>query len=415
MGPFVFNLARIAVRNVLRNKRRTAITLAALVVGVGVMVSVRGLLNGLQASMIETVTKGQVGALQVHRKGYLKNVLSSPLDLDLPADPAFLKKIETIPHVTAVAPRIMFGGMVNLDDETIFVQLLAVDPVREFTALPKRREVLSPGAQAFATGASDEAIVVTDELGKGLLGAKRKDFGGPTAVLAPDRDGALKAENARVVGTMTLTSPGEKKVALVHLGLAQRLLGFDGRATELAIAVDDLAHAEGVAALLRAALGPDYEVHHWDEVALFFKDIIRRENIVLQLIASVFMILMLIGVANTMLMSVIERTREIGTMMAVGVRRARIVVLFLFEAATIGLLGGVAGGAVGIAVVAWLARSPLRVTLPASPAPFVVTPYMTAGYVGVVILIASGGALLFAVYPAWRASRLRPVQALAGG
>jgi putative ABC transport system permease protein len=413
----MWSLFTIAIRNVLRNKRRTLITLAALIVGVGVMVSVRGLLNGLHDSMIDSVTKGQTGALQVHRKGYLANVLSEPLGLDLPMDAAFLKKIKAVPHITGVAPRIRFAGMVNLRDETLFVAFSAVDPVQEFVVCPRAKDILSKEGKVFVGTASDDAILVTEQLATGFQpkGGGKPDLSGQAAVLAPDKDGALSGENARIVGMLQLKSPGEKKVAMVTLSLAQRLLKMEGRATELAIAVDDLENSPAVMADLRRILGPDYEVHGWDDVATFFKDIVFRQNVTLSLIATVFLILMLLGVANTMLMSVLDRTREIGTMMAVGVRRGRIVLLFLMEAATIGVLGGIAGSAVGSGLVYWLGVRGIQVPLPTSTVPFEVRPYVTLPYVLSIVAVAGVGALVFAVYPAWRASRLRPVEALAGG
>lgn len=411
------SIVTIALRNILRNTRRTLLTLAALVVGVGVMVGVRGLLNGLHDSMIDTVTKGQTGALQVHRKGYLANVLSEPLGLDLPADAAFLGKIKAVPHVTGVAPRIRFAGMLNLRDQTLFVALTAADPVLEFAVCPKARDVLTAGGQAFLGTRSDDAMVVTEQLASGFQppGGGKPDLSGQAAVLAPDKDGVLSGENARIVGQLQLNSPGEKKVAMVTLALAQRLLKMEGRATELAVSVDDLENLPAVVADLQRSLGPQYEVHAWDDVAVFFKDIVYRQNVILSLIATVFLILMLLGVANTMLMSVLDRTREIGTMMALGVRRGRIVLLFLFEAATLGILGGIAGSAVGSVFVWWLGRRSIQVPLPTSTVPFVVRPFVTLPYVLSIVAVAGAGALLFAVYPAWRASRLRPVQALAGG
>lgn len=412
----MINLIRIAVRNVMRNKRRTMITLLALIIGVGVMVSVRGLLNGLQGSMIESTTLGQTGSLQVHKKGYLKNVLASPLDLDLPSDAAMLNKILAVPHVTGVAPRILFGGMVNLDEDTLFVQIFAVDPLREFAALPKRKELIAANAADFVSGKVQNGVVVTDELAKGLLsGGKRKDFSAPTAILAPDRDGALSAEEAKILGTMTMTAPGEKKIALVNLALAQRLLKMEGRATELAIAIDHIDNMQQVNAALRQTLGPEYEVHNWDEIALLFRDVVYRQNVVSSIVSAVFMILMLLGVANTMLMSVLDRTREIGTMMAVGVRRSKILTLFLLEALTIGVLGALAGGGVGGLAVFYMHERTLRIPLPTSPIPFVVVPFVTWQYIVTIVALAGVGAVVFALYPAFRASKMRPVEALAGG
>jgi len=409
--PDMWSLLPIAMRNVARNKRRTAITLAALLIGVSVMVSMRGLINGLQRSMIENVALGQTGALQIHRKGYMKNVLGSPLNLDLPADDAFMARIAKVPGVVAVAPRIIYGGMVNLGDVTMFMATIAIDPKREFATCPKRAEIIQGDGGRFARGESLDGIILSAEMAKALRG----ELSGDAALLAPDKDGALSAENAHIIGTMQLTMPGEKKLGLAPLALVQRMLKMQGRATELAVRVDDMARVQLVAANLRAVLGPDYEVHVWEDIATFFKDMMYRQNFILTLVATVFMILMLLGVANTMLMSVLDRTREIGTMMAVGVRRSKILALFLMEAATIGALGGIFGGILGTLITAWMFEHTITITLPTSTVPYVIRPFVTPNYLIEVILIAGIGGLVFAAYPAWRASRLRPVQALAGG
>ena len=407
----MWSMLPIAIRNVARNKRRTAITLAALLIGVSVMVGVRGVINGLQRSMVESVTLGQTGAVQIHRKGYLKNVLSSPLNLDMPADAAFLARIRKVPGVVAVAPRIIYGGMVNLGDITMFMGTIAVDPRLEFATCPKRAEIISGDHGRFARGQAEDGIILSAEMAKALKGK----LDGDAALLAPDKDGALSAENAHIIGTMQLTMPGEKKLGLAPLALVQRMLKMEGSATEVAVRIADLDQAQAVAVALRKELGDAYEVHVWDDVATFFKDMMFRQNFILSLVASVFMILMLLGVANTMLMSVLDRTREIGTMMAVGVKRSKILVLFLLEAAAIGSLGGVVGGVVGSAITAWLHHRGITILLPTSPVPYIIRPFVSPLYLLEVTLIAGIGGMVFAAYPAWRASRLRPVQALAGG
>jgi putative ABC transport system permease protein len=409
----MFSLLQIAIRNVLRNKRRTAITLAALLIGVSVMVSIRGTLNGLQRSLVQNVVKGQTGALQVHRVGFLKNVLSSPLSLDMPQDAAFEQKLLGVQHVTAISPRILFAGMINVGEQTIFLGVQAVDPLREFKVVPLREATLEDKG-LFAGGKVTDAMVVTDQLEKALKGSNvPKDA--PAALLAPDKDGALSGENVTLTGMMRLNMPGEKKIGMVRLDVAQRLLKTEGRATEYIVAVDDIDNLKQVASDLRTVLGTDYEVSTWAEIALFVKEAMARQDFILSLVAAVFLILMLLGVANTMLMSVLDRTREIGTMMAVGVRRSKILGLFLMEAATIGALGGVVGGGLGALIVLVLHERGISITFPGSNVPFTIQPFVTPQYLLGVISLAGLGALLFAVYPAWRASRLRPVEALAGG
>lgn len=405
----MWTLFRIALRNVLRNRRRTLITLAALLLGVGVMVSIRGVLNGLQNAMIVGVVEGQTGAVQVHRKGYLKNVLSSPLDLDMPADEGFLAKVRAVPGVTSVAARIQFAGLVNVGEQTLFLAALAVDPMHEFQVCPLRLKALGPGTR-FGEGAPEDGVVLTTELAY-AVGAKAGVEG---ALLAGDKDGSMSGENIHLTGTMNLNMPGEKKVGLIPLALAQRLLKMEGRATELVVGVDRLEAVDDIAARLRVAVGPEYEVHTWNEIAWFVTQAMARQNFILSLVAAVFMVLMLLGVANTMLMSVLERTREVGTMMAVGVRRAKIVQLFLLEALGIGALGGLVGGAAGAVVVFLLNRRGIEVTAPGANVPFTIRPVVSPEYLVFVVALAALGAVTFALYPAWRASRLRPVQALAG-
>ncbi len=402
----MFTLLIIALRNVLRNRRRTLITLGALFVGVGVMVTMRGLLNGLQRALVDNVAHGQTGSLQVHRTGYLANVLSTPLTLDFPMD-EIAAKVKAQPGVQAVAARILFAGMVSSGEQTLFMAAMALDPIAELAVCPLRSKTLDPGSQ-FIGGR--DGVVLTTSLAKSI-GLQQ---GGEAALLAPDRDGALSGENIHLAGTMNLALPGDKKIGLVPLSLAQRLLKMDGRATELAVAVEPIESATAVAAELRARLGPDYEVHTWDQIALFVRQAMGRQDFIIRFIASAFMLLMLIGVANTMLMSVLERTREIGTMMAVGVRRRKILALFIIEALAIGALGGVAGSAAGYAAVQLLARRGLEFTAPGSSVGFKLVAYVPAVYLAQVTLLATVGAGLFALYPAFRASRLRPVQALAG-
>ena len=110
------SLLRIAFRNVLRNRRRSIITFSAVFLALGVMVGLRGFLNGMQATIRESVILGQTGALQVHRKGFLKSVNTSSLDLDLPTDEAFMGRILGVKGVKAATARIAFGGMANAND-----------------------------------------------------------------------------------------------------------------------------------------------------------------------------------------------------------------------------------------------------------------------------------------------------------
>jgi putative ABC transport system permease protein len=217
----------------------------------------------------------------------------------------------------------------------------------------------------------------------------------------------------KVTGFSTSSFPFEnKRVIAVPLATAQALLGLEGRVTEYALAVDDLEHLEALRDQVQAAVGPDYEVHTWKEIQTFVRDIINRQNFIMGAIAAVLFIIALSVIANTMLMSVFERVREIGTLLAVGVRRAQVQQLFIIEAAVLGLVGGVLGAVFGRTVLFIIATIGIPMALPGTSGEAMLRPQVSVRFVVSAVVVAIIGAVLAAALPARRASKLDPVQAL---
>ena len=223
--PLLPPLLRIAIRNVWRNRRRSLLTFSALFLGLGVLVSVRSLLSGLQATLREEVVLSQTGALQVHRMGFLSSV-SVSLELDLPTDDAFMAKILAVPGVTAATARISFGGMVNANDASAVALFTAMDPKREPVVCPRRLEMISAGKTLAEAGPA--AGIFTSELVANLgIQLTQK-----ATLLTNDRDGVMNALELDFVGLYG--QPGlplpEKKIGFVPLAFAQELLRMPGRA-----------------------------------------------------------------------------------------------------------------------------------------------------------------------------------------
>jgi putative ABC transport system permease protein len=402
-------LLRIALKNVLRHRRRSLITFSAIFLALVVMVSIRGLVNGLLDSVRDSIINGQTGALQVHRRGFSTSANSGSLELDVPADQAFLGSVTAVPGVKAVTARIAFGSMINAGDVTSASLITAFEPERERLVCPRRNEMVSAGKTLAEAGPT--AAVLTPELAA-KLGIS---LGGRATLLTSDRDGALNALDVDYQGTFG--QPGlplpDKKLGFVPLSLAQELLRMPERATELAVAVEHLDELEAVKGRLSAALGPEYEVATWHEIAPWVDDAIAAYHVVLGVLNGVFLFVAMLGVVNTMLMSVFERAREIGTMMAIGTRRRQILGLFLLEAALLGLCGGTLGAMAGEGVVLALARKGGLTFAPGGmSAPLHIVPSMTFDFVLLALTLATTGAVLAALWPALRASRLTPAQAL---
>lgn len=399
-------LLRIAFRNLARNRRRTGLTLAAVAIGVMAVVGVRGFLNGLQRMIVASVAEGQTGAIQLHARGFMQSMEAAPLTPNLVVDDALLKTIAAVDGVSAVAPRIMTGGMVNVGDETVFALVQAVDPVRELQALPRRADLVVQGAWLDPTRPT---MLTSAEIGR----AVQAKPGDKAAVLTNDVDGVMNAVEAPLGGQLVASVQGEKRLLVMPLPLGQELLRMEGRATEIAVGVRDLDDVEAVAARLRAALPATIEVHTWRDVARFADDAVRTQDAALGVVTSIFLFVILLGVANTLLMSVMERVREIGTLMAIGAKRKQVLRLFVFEAFVLGAFGGALGAVAGAVIVGLLGARGVRLTTPGASVPQLVVPYSTPGFLLYVLVLCAFGAALAALYPAWKASRLRPVEALA--
>lgn len=417
------SLSSLAARNVARNRRRSLVTLAAVLLGVTAVLMLRGITNGFVRLMVDDIVQGRTGALQIHRTGYVDSVDSLPLEPNMPYDAALLSRIRAVRGVTGVTGHIQFAGMVsNGASQTTFLGR-GVDMATERQAVPRAGFDVTPGGRALSEKDYANALLgreLAESFHAMTPGEKAKALAAKAAgadavvdrvtLASSSPKGRANSMDVAVEGLSESTLPFEnKRMVTVPLKLAQDLLGLDGRVTEYAVAVDDLGHLERVAEELRTTLGPEYEVHTWQELQPFVRDVINRQTWVLGLVSVILFVIIITGIINTMLMSVFERVREIGTMLAVGMKRRQVLTLFLLEAGLLGVLGGVGGVALGNVLVRLIAIRGIQISgLGAG----VLRPELNASFAVLSFCIAVVGALGAAAWPAWKASRLQPVDAL---
>lgn len=401
-------LPALAVRNVGRNRRRSVITGVAIVIAVIMVMLLKGFVDGAGALMTADVVEGRSGALQVHKKGYVDSIESVPTGLNMPYTPELVAKMKAVPNVKGVTGRIVFNGLVsNGVTQTMFVGR-ALDLEHEEEACPRSKSIVSPGGKPLAPGDTTRALI-----GFELAESFDTKLGDTISVQSSSPSGRSNAIDVTVKGFSVSSFPFEnKRVLAVPLKTAQELIGLEGRVTEYAIGVHDLTTLEQTRKDLQEALGPEYEVHTWAELNTFVRDVINRQSIVFSAISVVLFIIALTVIANTMLMSVFERVREIGTLLAVGVRRFQVLQLFILEAAVIGLVGGIVGAVIGRLALFVISSVGIPIELPGTSGKALLQPYVTPAFVAGAVVVAILGALLASALPARRASRLHPVDAL---
>jgi putative ABC transport system permease protein len=401
-------LLRLAARNVLRNRARSALTLGAIFFGVALTVLLAAFGNGLGTLMANDSVYAKLGAIQIHRKGYAVEKDNQPLKLDMPEGETLEARIRAVPGVMAASPRLVFGGLISNGSESTMFVARAVDPSKESATLPWAGRDVS--GQAINADAPTRGVI-----GAELAQAMAVAADGSVILQATTQGGQQNALDLDIGGTLDNASIFESK-RLLHVPLrwAQNLLRMPGRVTEYAVRVADLDRLDRVAADLRAALGDGYEVETWRQLLPNLADIIAFQRVIIAIVSMIFLVIVVFGVVNTMVMSVMERTREIGTMMALGMRRTPIGVLFLMEAAILATAGAGLGAALARGLVALLAaRGGFPFAAPGSrTAHYSLVPVIPPTIIALAVAASILGALAAALYPAWKATRLRPVEAL---
>lgn len=402
--PFV-----IAIRNVLRQRRRTAIAAGAIAFGVTALILAGAFVEWIFWATREGTIQAGLGHIHVARVGFHD---SGSADLDrfrLPEASPALAELRGDPRVRTVAPRLAFSGLASHGETTISFLGEGGDPEAENDF--GEASVITAG-QALSAAAPREIIV-----GYGLAENLGVKVGGTVVLLTNLPGGGVNAVETRVRGLFaTVSKAYDDSVIRVPLVLANELTRSSG-AHRWVVVLKDTAQTERVLEDLRGRLkGQSLELKPWTELADFYiktHDLLSRQMAVMFAIIGAIIVL---TISNSMMMNVMERTSEIGTAMALGTRRTGVLAQFLGEGVLLGAVGGLAGALIGVVlavVISWIG-------IPMPPPPgqareFTAEMIVTGALVRNALVLAVATALAAAVYPAWKASRIPIVDALRAG
>ncbi|MBK7082386.1 MAG: ABC transporter permease [Betaproteobacteria bacterium] len=395
-----------AFRSVTRQYRRSLFGILAVAFGVIAMTLATGFIEWILWATREGTIQNGLGHVQVMRPGYLVSGQANPSTYLLPPNSAEQAAIAAHPTVRAIAPRLAFSGLISHGEATISFVGEGVEPEAE-KVVSKALEI----AAGMNLSAEDPFGII---VGVGLAQALGVKPGDVVVLLANTPSGGINAVEGKIRGLFSTISKDYDDSALrVPLALSQKLLRVSG-AHRWILAFDDTAHARATTEALRTRFQPTgFEFLPWYDLADFYNKAVALLSRQIQVVRLIIAVIIILSISNTMMMSVLERTAEVGTCMALGHTTRMILRKFLYEGLAIGLIGGI----VGLALAWALATAISAIGIPMPP-----PPGMSKGYSGEIVFtwglavgalaLALATTLLSSLYPAWRASRMNIVDAL---
>jgi putative ABC transport system permease protein len=410
-------LLRLALRNIARQRRRTALSLAVLAAGFMALALAGGFMSQTFEGLADSAIRGGLGHVQLLHPKALEGDEGQSLEFCLPDGEGLAARLRQDPAVAEVLPRIQFMGLLSSGSRSVAFLGTAVDPVREPKFMASLEQVRDG---AHAPGGSGSRWLSADPaareviLGIGLAKGLGASVGSGLTLMSTTKDGALNAVDVEVVG---LQDQGLKELndrtLTVSLATAATLLDAGPARSRLSVVLKRPGEAGKESARLQTLAGGGLLAQPWFELAAFYRQVRMLYFAIFGFMGLVLALVVLLATANTLLMSVMERVREFGTLRALGLRPGQLVALLQLEGAVLGVLGSILGLTLTLLLRAGL--NALHLQMPAPPGTshgyelriFFVPGVYLASFLGLQAVIQ-----LSALLPGLKAARLRITEAL---
>jgi len=397
-------------RNIWRNPRRTAVIMLAVVIGVWSMIFLGALMRGMIEDMIENGIATLTGHIQVHHKGYREDpVIDNSIEDPRKVWSAFR---EALPSTAQWTSRVRVNAIASNARHSDGVTLVGINPETE-----AKVSFIGTGVVQgrYLKPVDTNGIVV----GRALVEKFETKTGRKLVLMSQDTSGEIASRSFRIVGVFRAEMEAtENQFVFVSMSAAQRMLKLQEGISEVSISLKDQGEMNRVANALKEALPSTYEVHSWRELLPLLSAYLRLFDGFMWLWYLVVFIAMGFGIVNTMLMAVFERIREFGLFKALGMRPWWIVKEVLTESFFLMVIGITIGDIIGFLSVLALSSHGINLSGLAAGAEFfgmtrVLYPVISGKDLIMANAVVFVLGLLVSCYPALKAARFTPVEALA--
>ena len=400
-------LTRIAWRNVWRNKARSGVVIGAMVIGIWSLTFGGGFMQSFLIGYIQSSIRYETSNGQIHHPKFQQD---QDIKFTIPEPERLLSYLDGESKVDAFCTRSLVNGMISSSRQATGVRIVGIDPDAE-AKVTQLDSLISEGE--YFTNVSSNPVLIGEKLAKKLqVGVKSK-----VVLTFQDANGNITAGRFRVAGILHASSLViNESSAYTRKEDINRLLNIGAGIHEIAYTTLAGTDDQALADQLNIAF-PDDKTDSWEELAPALVFMQQMMGATLKILIVIIMSALAFGIVNTMLMAVLERVRELGVLLALGMRRGRVFLMIMIETIFLATVGGPLGLAAGYATISYLGEKGIDLTnysqgLEAIGYESVLYPSLgPLDYTQIVIGVLVT-AMLAAIYPAWKAIQYDPVEAI---
>lgn len=400
-------IAIIAWRNVWRNKGRSLVVIGAMVVGIWAMAFGGGFMKSFLVGYVSSSIKHETSNGQIHHPEFTQDY---DIQYTIRDYLSVIRFLETTASVEDVTSRSLVNGMIASSRQATGVKIVGINPDEE-AKVTELNSLVHEGT--YFEGTSSNPVLIGNKLAEKL----KVNVGSKVVLTFQDADGTITAGRFRVVGTLKATSPTISETTAFTLKTdINRLLNIGDNIHEIAYTTLPETDDEELAKILKAKF-PDDQVESWKELSPVLVFMEQWMASILKMLIVIIMSALAFGIVNTMLMAVLERVRELGMLMALGMKRVKVFFMIMLETIYLSTVGGPLGLLIGYATVSYFGTSGIDLTdysegLEAIGYESILYPVLQPmDYLQIVVGVVLT-AFLASIYPAWKAIKLRPIDAL---
>ncbi len=401
-------LSLISWRNVWRNKVRSLVLVTSVALGIWAGIFILAFSYGMSIQYVNIAIEGQISHIQLHQPEYKKD---KKIKFTIPEASAVTQKIEALPEVKSASDRTVVNGMVSSATSGVGATITGIDPSKE-NAVTGLQSHLTEGD--YFTGDKKNQVLIGEKLAK-KLNAKLNH---KIVLTFQDVEGNITSGAFRVSGIFkTRDSSFDENHVFAKSEDLNPLLGLDPQAThEIAVLLRDNNSLKSVTEKIRSMF-PSLLVEDWQQIAPELRFVIDSFNQTMYLIISIILLALVFGIINTMLMAVLERVRELGILMAIGMNKMKVFLMIMYETLYLALLGGVVGLVLAYGTIHIFGKTGINLSSFASGLSaygmdsVIYTSLPDQEYFEIMVMVFLA-ALLAAIYPSIKALQLKPVNAI---